>query len=159
MIINSACWNLRPTYCYYYPRARTTIRNSSGYLVYYWKYMKYHIVVYVRRIGYDDDDQNRLAVKSQAFYWLIIILVFLNTGVLATEHYQQHEWLDFFQGTLYTLFLFQIVCLLHFNRQYNSTCSWHFLHTLLSRQMWPISFSSYSLPLKCCWRCTVWDFK
>lgn len=40
----------------------------------------------------------RKAVKSQAFYWLIIILVFLNTGVLATEHYQQPEWLDFFQG-------------------------------------------------------------
>ena len=40
----------------------------------------------------------RKAVKSQAFYWLIIILVFLNTGVLATEHYKQPEWLDFFQG-------------------------------------------------------------
>jgi hypothetical protein len=44
----------------------------------------------------------RKAVKSQAFYWLIIILVFLNTGVLATEHYQQPEWLDFFQGNIYT---------------------------------------------------------
>lgn len=40
----------------------------------------------------------RRAVKSQAFYWLIILLVFLNTGVLATEHYQQPEWLDDFQG-------------------------------------------------------------
>lgn len=40
----------------------------------------------------------RKAVKSQAFYWLIILLVFLNTGVLATEHYQQPEWLDAFQG-------------------------------------------------------------
>ncbi|XP_039297401.1 voltage-dependent calcium channel type D subunit alpha-1 isoform X4 [Nilaparvata lugens] len=39
----------------------------------------------------------RKAVKSQAFYWLIILLVFLNTGVLATEHYQQPEWLDQFQ--------------------------------------------------------------
>ncbi|XP_055598215.1 muscle calcium channel subunit alpha-1 isoform X2 [Uranotaenia lowii] len=39
----------------------------------------------------------RKAVKSQAFYWLIIILVFLNTGVLATEHYQQPPWLDDFQ--------------------------------------------------------------
>jgi voltage-dependent calcium channel L type alpha-1D len=41
----------------------------------------------------------RRAVKSQAFYWLIIILVFLNTVVLATEHYQQSEWLDEFQGS------------------------------------------------------------
>lgn len=39
----------------------------------------------------------RKAVKSQAFYWLIIILVFLNTGVLATEHYGQSIWLDNFQ--------------------------------------------------------------
>ncbi|KAK0162142.1 hypothetical protein PV327_008504 [Microctonus hyperodae] len=39
----------------------------------------------------------RKAVKSQAFYWLIIVLVFLNTGVLATEHYRQPDWLDNFQ--------------------------------------------------------------
>lgn len=40
----------------------------------------------------------RKAVKSQIFYWLIIVLVFLNTGVLATEHYEQPPWLDDFQG-------------------------------------------------------------
>ncbi|XP_026668925.1 muscle calcium channel subunit alpha-1 isoform X5 [Ceratina calcarata] len=39
----------------------------------------------------------RKAVKSQVFYWLIIVLVFLNTGVLATEHYNQPAWLDDFQ--------------------------------------------------------------
>ncbi|XP_053974550.1 muscle calcium channel subunit alpha-1 isoform X2 [Hylaeus volcanicus] len=39
----------------------------------------------------------RKAVKSQVFYWLIIVLVFLNTGVLATEHYNQPTWLDDFQ--------------------------------------------------------------
>lgn len=43
----------------------------------------------------------RKAVKSQAFYWLIIVLVFLNTGVLATEHYHQPRWLDEFQGKLF----------------------------------------------------------
>lgn len=42
----------------------------------------------------------RKAVKSQAFYWLIILLVFLNTGVLATEHHNQPAWLDDFQGKL-----------------------------------------------------------
>lgn len=47
----------------------------------------------------------RKAVKSQAFYWLIIILVFLNTGVLATEHYGQPPWLDEFQGNLIILVL------------------------------------------------------
>ncbi|CAH2099005.1 unnamed protein product [Euphydryas editha] len=39
----------------------------------------------------------RRAVKSQTFYWLIIVLVFLNTVVLASEHYQQPTWLDYFQ--------------------------------------------------------------
>ncbi|KAL1493061.1 hypothetical protein ABEB36_011199 [Hypothenemus hampei] len=39
----------------------------------------------------------RKAVKSQTFYWLIILLVFLNTGVLASEHYNQPLWLDDFQ--------------------------------------------------------------
>lgn len=40
----------------------------------------------------------RKAVKSQAFYWIIILLVFLNTGVLATEHHNQDKWLNDFQG-------------------------------------------------------------
>lgn len=40
----------------------------------------------------------RKAVKSQAFYWIIILLVFLNTGVLATEHYRQPPWLKDIQG-------------------------------------------------------------
>jgi voltage-dependent calcium channel L type alpha-1D len=43
----------------------------------------------------------RKAVKSQAFYWLIIVLVFLNTVVLATEHYNQPEWLNDFQGKVF----------------------------------------------------------
>ena len=30
-------------------------------------------------------------------FWFIIILVFLNTCVLAKEHYRQLEWLDHFQ--------------------------------------------------------------
>lgn len=39
----------------------------------------------------------RRAVKSQAMFWIIIVLVFLNTCVLATEHYRQPAWLDDFQ--------------------------------------------------------------
>lgn len=46
----------------------------------------------------------RKAVKSQTFYWLIIVLVFLNTGVLATEHYNQPPWLDHFQGIIYIFY-------------------------------------------------------
>jgi voltage-dependent calcium channel L type alpha-1D len=49
----------------------------------------------------------RRAVKSQAFYWLIIILVFLNTVVLATEHHGQEPFLDTFQGFIDFSFYFR----------------------------------------------------
>ncbi|KAM3956913.1 muscle calcium channel subunit alpha-1 [Aphomia sociella] len=52
----------------------------------------------------------RRAVKSQTFYWLIIVLVFLNTVVLASEHYQQPSWLDHFQeyGNAFFVALFTL---------------------------------------------------
>ncbi|RUS88185.1 hypothetical protein EGW08_004082 [Elysia chlorotica] len=34
----------------------------------------------------------RRLVKSQFFYWLVIVLVLLNTTSVATEHYNQPEW-------------------------------------------------------------------
>ena len=36
-------------------------------------------------------------VKSQTFYWLVIVLVFLNTLVLASEFHKQPKWMDHFQ--------------------------------------------------------------
>ncbi|XP_038071611.1 voltage-dependent calcium channel type A subunit alpha-1-like isoform X1 [Patiria miniata] len=38
----------------------------------------------------------RHMVKTQAFYWLVIVLVFLNTVCVAIEHYGQPEWLTQF---------------------------------------------------------------
>ncbi|XP_047223094.1 voltage-dependent L-type calcium channel subunit alpha-1D [Girardinichthys multiradiatus] len=35
----------------------------------------------------------RAAVKSVTFYWLVIILVFLNTLTIASEHYNQPDWI------------------------------------------------------------------
>ncbi|CAH2313142.1 voltage-dependent L-type calcium channel subunit alpha-1D isoform X12 [Pelobates cultripes] len=35
----------------------------------------------------------RAAVKSVSFYWLVIILVFLNTLTISSEHYDQPVWL------------------------------------------------------------------
>ena len=35
-------------------------------------------------------------VKSKAFYWIVIVLVFLNTACVAIEHYNQPKWLDTF---------------------------------------------------------------
>lgn len=40
----------------------------------------------------------RLAVKSVPFYWLVIILVFLNTLTISSEHYNQPLWLTEVQG-------------------------------------------------------------
>lgn len=39
-------------------------------------------------------------VKSQFFYWLVIVLVFLNTLILASEYHGQPAWLDDFQCNL-----------------------------------------------------------
>lgn len=38
----------------------------------------------------------RNAVKSQTFYWVVIILVFLNSVSVALEHDKQPEWLSDF---------------------------------------------------------------
>ncbi|VDL89701.1 unnamed protein product [Schistocephalus solidus] len=56
----------------------------------------------------------RRLVKSQAFYWTVIVLVFLNTGVLTSEHYGQPLWLDDFQSDANLVFvvLFTIEMLL-----------------------------------------------
>ncbi|XP_075437827.1 voltage-dependent L-type calcium channel subunit alpha-1F-like [Ascaphus truei] len=40
----------------------------------------------------------RVAVKSVTFYWMVLILVFLNTLTIASEHYRQPEWLTQIQG-------------------------------------------------------------
>uniref|UniRef100_A0A0K0E6W3 Voltage-dependent L-type calcium channel subunit alpha n=1 Tax=Strongyloides stercoralis TaxID=6248 RepID=A0A0K0E6W3_STRER len=56
----------------------------------------------------------RRLVKSQSFYWLVIILVLLNTLVLTSEHYGQSEWLDNFQtaANLFFVILFSMEMLL-----------------------------------------------
>jgi hypothetical protein len=37
-------------------------------------------------------------VKSQTFYWIVIVLVLMNTAVLASEYYGQPNWLAYTQG-------------------------------------------------------------
>lgn len=32
-------------------------------------------------------------IKTQFFYWMVIILVFLNTACVSYEHYDQKQWL------------------------------------------------------------------
>ncbi|XP_070193049.1 muscle calcium channel subunit alpha-1-like isoform X2 [Littorina saxatilis] len=57
---------------------------------------------------------SRKIVKSQAFYWAVIVLVFLNTVVLTSEHFGQPEWLDEFQAiaNLFFVVLFTLEMLL-----------------------------------------------
>ncbi|XP_078040970.1 ca[2+]-channel protein alpha[[1]] subunit D isoform X2 [Augochlora pura] len=68
----------------------------------------------------------RKAVKSQVFYWLIIVLVFLNTGVLATEHYNQPRWLDDFQEitNMFFIALFSMEMML---KMYSLGCEGYFV--------------------------------
>uniref|UniRef100_A0A9J8BV23 Voltage-dependent L-type calcium channel subunit alpha n=1 Tax=Cyprinus carpio carpio TaxID=630221 RepID=A0A9J8BV23_CYPCA len=73
----------------------------------------------------------RVAVKSTNFYWLVLLLVFLNTAASASEHYSQPQWLTDIQErankillALFTLemlmkiysFGFQIYFMALFNR-------------------------------------------
>ena len=46
----------------------------------------------------------RRIIKSQTFYWLVIVLVFFNTCTLTSEHNHQPDWLDRFQGTMILIF-------------------------------------------------------
>ena len=56
----------------------------------------------------------RQMCKAQWMFWFILILVFLNTCVLATEHHSQPLWLDDFQEytNLFFVCLFTIEMLL-----------------------------------------------
>lgn len=44
-------------------------------------------------------------VKTQTFYWTVLVCVFLNTIVLAVEYYNQPDWLNEFQRKLESLFV------------------------------------------------------
>jgi hypothetical protein len=49
----------------------------------------------------------RKMIKTQIFYWTVIILVFLNAACAAVEHYNQPQWLSNFLG----LFFFDLIIL------------------------------------------------
>ncbi|XP_016084368.1 voltage-dependent L-type calcium channel subunit alpha-1F [Sinocyclocheilus grahami] len=84
----------------------------------------YHLNLVIRK-------NCRVAVKSTNFYWLVLLLVFLNTAASASEHYGQPQWLTDIQDrankillALFTLemlmklysFGFQIYFMALFNR-------------------------------------------
>ncbi|KAK3565903.1 hypothetical protein QTP86_020316 [Hemibagrus guttatus] len=52
----------------------------------------------------------RAAVKSTAFYWLVIVLVFLNTLTISSEHYNQPVWLTEVQEVANKVLLAMFTC-------------------------------------------------
>uniref|UniRef100_A0A8C7E026 Voltage-dependent L-type calcium channel subunit alpha n=1 Tax=Oncorhynchus kisutch TaxID=8019 RepID=A0A8C7E026_ONCKI len=68
----------------------------------------------------------RVAVKSQNFYWLVLLLVFLNTAASASEHYGQPKWLTEMQerANKILLMLFTLEMLL---KMYSFGFQIHFL--------------------------------
>ncbi|XP_069795821.1 voltage-dependent L-type calcium channel subunit alpha-1D-like isoform X9 [Narcine bancroftii] len=52
----------------------------------------------------------RAGVKSVTFYWLVIILVFLNTLTIASEHYNQPFWLTLTQDIANKVLLALFTC-------------------------------------------------
>uniref|UniRef100_A0A674E7G9 Voltage-dependent L-type calcium channel subunit alpha n=1 Tax=Salmo trutta TaxID=8032 RepID=A0A674E7G9_SALTR len=52
----------------------------------------------------------RVAVKSVSFYWLVIILVFLNTLTISSEHYNQPNWLTDVQDVANKVLLALFTC-------------------------------------------------
>ncbi|XP_072765466.1 voltage-dependent calcium channel type A subunit alpha-1 isoform X5 [Anoplolepis gracilipes] len=52
----------------------------------------------------------RNSVKSQQFYWFVIVLVFLNTICVAVEHYAQPDWLTDFLYYAEFVFLALFMC-------------------------------------------------
>ncbi|XP_059505862.1 voltage-dependent L-type calcium channel subunit alpha-1D-like isoform X3 [Stegostoma tigrinum] len=52
----------------------------------------------------------RAGVKSVTFYWLVIILVFLNTLTISSEHYNQPLWLTFTQDIANKVLLALFTC-------------------------------------------------
>ncbi|XP_070246873.1 voltage-dependent L-type calcium channel subunit alpha-1D isoform X2 [Myotis yumanensis] len=52
----------------------------------------------------------RAAVKSVTFYWLVIVLVFLNTLTISSEHYNQPDWLTQVQDIANKVLLALFTC-------------------------------------------------
>ncbi|XP_075405126.1 voltage-dependent L-type calcium channel subunit alpha-1D isoform X1 [Tenrec ecaudatus] len=52
----------------------------------------------------------RAAVKSVSFYWLVIVLVFLNTLTISSEHYDQPDWLTQIQDIANKVLLALFTC-------------------------------------------------
>ena len=87
----------------------------------------------------------RRMCKQQWWFWLVIILVFLNTCTVAVEHYNQPEWLTEFLCKFLSIFLrfsTMFSTFLGFFNAYNSCaqrCPWNFKNRQTFDRKWPFS--------------------
>uniref|UniRef100_A0A8C1NXN3 Voltage-dependent L-type calcium channel subunit alpha n=1 Tax=Cyprinus carpio TaxID=7962 RepID=A0A8C1NXN3_CYPCA len=108
----------------YFPFFKVLYLKSVNMVLLFLSEQLYHLNLVIRK-------NCRVAVKSTNFYWLVLLLVFLNTAASASEHYSQPQWLTDIQGVsnkillaLFTLemlmkiysFGFQIYFMALFNR-------------------------------------------
>ncbi|XP_003381186.1 transporter, cation channel family [Trichinella spiralis] len=68
--------------------------------------------------------KGRKLIKSQAFYWIVIVLVFLNTFVLTLEHHRQPLWLEEFQGKRGQLCQYLFCYFVRFGNAVENVLSW-----------------------------------
>ncbi|XP_051789747.1 voltage-dependent L-type calcium channel subunit alpha-1D-like isoform X2 [Erpetoichthys calabaricus] len=77
------------------------------------KMMKNKVCRQLRRWNRACRRKCRVAVKSVVFYWLVLLLVFLNTLTIASEHYNQPDWLgqiqDIANKVLLSLFTLEML--------------------------------------------------
>ena len=65
----------------------------------------------------------RVAVKTTNFYWLVLLLVFLNTVASASEHYGQPKWLTEMQGLFFVILSPPLTLWLRWNFKKSMTSS------------------------------------
>lgn len=91
----------------------------------------------------------RHIVKSQVFYWFVIVLVFLNTVTVASEHYGQPQWLtDFLCKFFRTIYSYSPARQILTRFLLKECLLYHFLLKQFTRNTYFLGYSSRKCALK-----------
>ena len=72
-----------------------------------------------RKINHKCKRRCRKIVKSQAFYWVVMVLVFFNTVICASEHNDQPAWLEDLQSIGEAILLVSFIAAESFSKSKN----------------------------------------
>eukprot|EP00794_Sanderia_malayensis_P016019 gene16019-17636_t len=72
----------------------------------------------------------RVFVKHAAFYWTVIVMVFLNTVIVATNHYKQPLWLTMFQD--YSEIVFVVIFTAEMLLKFYGLGPSHYFHSMFN---------------------------